>query len=365
MKAFAINPLVSLRVKSSTSKPLNSVFYHVTGLVECGFRPIFPSWSHSRWRFTAGRFWHLLCPRWAAHLWHEVLNTEGMERRILFTDWTLRFNWYVNGYCMKYLNTGGRLLTGKISISFNANVLDQSQQVNIWRFGSTETTRKIQQVEFSVHCLRHGFWYLTEDYHGRKYVQVLYFVASQPTGRSSWQAMCVVGMFVGWIHLEAELCEDVLWLSLVFVTRDCEPRAATLATCRFSLLSFSVSLSHSSLWFLSSILFSRSSWSSQQSAALALYLPSALNFSRYSFASDVWSYGVTIYEAAMLVPPFRGANICQAGIKLDKKCGKKWTCQRTGSPFASFQLLLQISPDWSQYLPYPLSWLWTSIKGIQ
>ena len=39
---------------------------------------------------------------------------------------------------------------------------------------------------------------------------------------------------------------------------------------------------------------------------------------------------MTIYEAAMLVPPFRGANICQAGIKLDKKCGKKWTCQRTG-----------------------------------
>ena len=37
-------------------------------------------------------------------------------------------------------------------------------------------------------------------------------------------------------------------------------------------------------------------------------------YNRYSYAADVWSLGVTIYEAAMLVPPFRGSNICQACI---------------------------------------------------
>lgn len=36
-----------------------------------------------------------------------------------------------------------------------------------------------------------------------------------------------------------------------------------------------------------------------------------MNQEPYSFASDAWSLGVTIYEAAMLSPPFRGSNICQ------------------------------------------------------
>ncbi|CAJ1449695.1 unnamed protein product, partial [Effrenium voratum] len=48
-----------------------------------------------------------------------------------------------------------------------------------------------------------------------------------------------------------------------------------------------------------------------------LYLsPEIVNQEPYSYASDVWSLGVTIYEMAMLVPPFRGTNICQVAFRI-------------------------------------------------
>ena len=37
-----------------------------------------------------------------------------------------------------------------------------------------------------------------------------------------------------------------------------------------------------------------------------------ITFLRYDYASDAWSFGVTLYEMAMLAPPFKGLNICQA-----------------------------------------------------
>eukprot|EP00439_Symbiodinium_sp_Y106_P079719 s344_g18.t1 len=44
-----------------------------------------------------------------------------------------------------------------------------------------------------------------------------------------------------------------------------------------------------------------------------LYLsPEIVNQEPYDYASDAWSFGVTLYEIAMLAPPFKGLNICQA-----------------------------------------------------
>lgn len=48
-----------------------------------------------------------------------------------------------------------------------------------------------------------------------------------------------------------------------------------------------------------------------------LYLsPEIVNQETYSYASDVWSLGVMLYEMAMLHPPFKGTNICQVAFKI-------------------------------------------------
>lgn len=177
----------------------------------------------------------------------------------------------------------------------------------------TDTTRKIQQVEFSVHYLRtpENWWAEVCPSSTFRCKTTSKFM------NCSNVSTCLAGMF-----REAELCEDVLWLSLVFVTRDCEPRAAT--------------------WRQLSHCGSSHGWQGLDQGipsgipngipvkvlrAQAQHLQRIELLPRYSFASDVWSYGVTIYEAAMLVPPFRGANICQAGIKLAQKAWEKWTCR--------------------------------------
>lgn len=48
-----------------------------------------------------------------------------------------------------------------------------------------------------------------------------------------------------------------------------------------------------------------------------MYLsPEIIDQQQYSYSTDVWSYGVLIYEVAMLEPPFKGTNICQLAFKI-------------------------------------------------
>merc|ERR1712060_770509 len=44
--------------------------------------------------------------------------------------------------------------------------------------------------------------------------------------------------------------------------------------------------------------------------------PEVMNQERYSFATDVWSLGVVLYEIAMLQAPFKGTNICQLAFRI-------------------------------------------------
>jgi len=48
-----------------------------------------------------------------------------------------------------------------------------------------------------------------------------------------------------------------------------------------------------------------------------LYMsPEVVNQDRYAFTTDIWSLGVMLYEALVLVPPFKAANICQLAWKI-------------------------------------------------
>jgi len=48
-----------------------------------------------------------------------------------------------------------------------------------------------------------------------------------------------------------------------------------------------------------------------------LYMsPEVVNQERYSFTTDIWSLGVMLYEALVLAPPFKGANVCQLALKI-------------------------------------------------
>merc|ERR1712228_386223 len=44
--------------------------------------------------------------------------------------------------------------------------------------------------------------------------------------------------------------------------------------------------------------------------------PEVMNQEKYSFATDVWSLGVVLYEIAMLQSPFKGTNICQLAFRI-------------------------------------------------
>merc|ERR1712050_446020 len=44
--------------------------------------------------------------------------------------------------------------------------------------------------------------------------------------------------------------------------------------------------------------------------------PEIVNQEPYSYASDVWSFGVMFYEMAALEAPFKGANICQLAFRI-------------------------------------------------
>lgn len=44
--------------------------------------------------------------------------------------------------------------------------------------------------------------------------------------------------------------------------------------------------------------------------------PEIVNQDSYSFSSDVWSYGVMVYEMAALEAPFKGSNICQLAFRI-------------------------------------------------
>lgn len=269
--------------------------------------------------------WKLICEEFG---FFRLLSLLFWDRRILFTEWTFRLNWCindvndVNGYeIFKHgewpLDREGCNILQFQCQSFGPE--STSQHLVVW-FGQRQLERSSKSnLLYTTYAMVSDIWQRI-DMGGS---MSKFYISLQIDHSRKFMTSNVPRWYVcGRVHLEAELCEDVLWLSLVFVTRDCEPRAATWRqVAHFCHLLTVVTLMDEEM----KIFRLKFSEHSRHSTTCAL------NFSRYSFASDVWSYGVTIYEAAMLVPPFRGANICQAGIKVDqsfsKSLGKKNTCR--------------------------------------
>lgn len=70
--------------------------------------------------------------------------------------------------------------------------------------------------------------------------------------------------------------------------------------------------------------------------------PEIVNQDSYSFSSDVWSYGVMVYEMAALEAPFKGSNICQLAFRIVSATPAPLDGTFYSAPFCTFvEALLQ------------------------